>query len=139
MAADAGDAAPVRLPTEAMINGTWTPVAADTLFPKGNTTVRFSFRDASGNTGSSTSVVTVTARIADEPTINNAVGIGGARLRALQNPDGGWPFRVVGAGCAGTYGTCTNTFGVIGLGLLAADRHTGGTALRPAPSRPAMR
>ena len=77
-------------------------------------------------------MVTVTARIADEPTINSAVGMGGARLQVLQNPDGGWPFRVVGAGCAGTYGTCPNTFGVIGLGLLAADRHTGGTALRPA-------
>ena len=69
-AADAGDAAPLRLPTEALLNGTWTPVTVETLFPKGNTTtVRFSFRDASGNAANSTSVVTVTERIADEPTV----------------------------------------------------------------------
>ena len=43
-----------RLQTEALISGTWTPVTSDTLFPKGtNTTVRFRFRDASGNTGNS--------------------------------------------------------------------------------------
>ena len=53
-------------------------------------------------------------------------------MKRLQQPDGGWPFRVVGSGCAGPFGSCPNTFGVIGLGLLAADQHTGGTALRPA-------
>jgi hypothetical protein len=129
-AADAGDAAPVRLQAEALISGTWTPVTSETLFPKGNTTVRFSFRDASGNTGNSTSVVTVTARIADEPTVFSTVAMGGGRLHNLQNAvDGGWAFKVGSPGCGTPTGSCPNTFGIIALGLLATEARVGGESM----------
>lgn len=54
-ATDIGDPAPVRL--AAQVNG--APVDATTLFRTGATTVKFLFKDASGNTGFATSTVTV--------------------------------------------------------------------------------
>ena len=54
-ASDAADPAPSAL--TAAIGG--TPVGSATRFPIGTTTVTFAFRDATGNTGSATSTVTV--------------------------------------------------------------------------------
>jgi hypothetical protein len=53
---DVVDPAPIRLTPQ--VSG--TPVDGNLLFPVGNTTVTFLFRDASNNIGTATSVVTVT-------------------------------------------------------------------------------
>ncbi|HXI26964.1 MAG TPA: HYR domain-containing protein, partial [Vicinamibacterales bacterium] len=81
-------------------------------------------KDSLNNVGGSTSSVTVGPRIADAPTIVNAAAIGGARLKALQNADGGWPFQVGSNACGANAASCTNTIGTTGLGLLAAYART---------------
>ena len=62
-AVDAGDAAPTRESVQAVIDGSSVTATATTLFPAGTTSVVFTFRDASGNHGSATSSVTVTAPV----------------------------------------------------------------------------
>ena len=129
VASDLYDPAPVRLAPQVIVNGTPIDATAATLFPPGTTTVVYRFRDVNGNIGSSASSVTVTARVADEPTVVRTTAVGGARLKALQNPDGGWSFEVGSNVCGGTYGTCGNTIGTTALGLLAAYVRSGDTAL----------
>jgi hypothetical protein len=123
-AADLTDAAPAR---QVLVNG--AVADANTLFPMGITTVVFRFRDASGNTAAASSTVTVTARIVDAPTIVQTTAVGGTRLKFLQNPDGGWSFQVGSMACGGAYGTCTNTIGTTGLGLLAGYVRTNDPAM----------
>jgi hypothetical protein len=131
-AADIRDVAPVRSPPQAVISGSTVNVTTSTLFPRGATTVVFKYQDSTGNVGTASAVVTVTERVADELTMIGTVAMGGGRLQGLQNLDGGWSFKVGGAGCAGPYGSCANTIGIIALGLLATDARTGTTAMQPA-------
>src|SRR5262249_14404338 len=125
-AIDMRDPAPTALSTQAVVNGTTTvdPVATSTLLPPGPTPVTFRFKDSLGNVGTATSSVTVTARIADAPTIVDAARLGGSRLKNLQNADGGWPFQVGSSACGANGGSCPNTIGTTGLGLLAAYART---------------
>src|SRR2546428_3513692 len=62
-AIDGGDGAPVRQAPQAVINASTLDATADTLFPVGTTSVMFRFRDASGNIGSASSLLTVTAPV----------------------------------------------------------------------------
>jgi hypothetical protein len=110
--------------TRATIGGTLVDVGVATLFPPGVTQVTFAFRDANGNEGTAVSTIAVTARIPDEPTILQTTATGGARLQLLQNPDGGWSFEVGSMVCGPPYGSCPNTIGTTGLGLLAAYART---------------
>ena len=62
-AVDAGDVAPARESVQANIDGSPAAATDTTLFPVGTTSVVFTFRDASGNHGSATSSMTVTAPV----------------------------------------------------------------------------
>lgn len=65
----------------------------------------------------------------DSP-VRQALATGGARLKALQNPDGGWYFYVGDTQCGfGPGVSCPNTLGVTGLGLLAAAGESDNHAL----------
>jgi len=101
-AADAGDAAPVRLAPQATIGGTVVDVDVSTLFPVGATDVTFRFRDGSGNVGTAVTTVTV------------AASVGGV----VEMP--GVP--VTGTSSAGVPQPVTVSFaGVTQAGLLTAD------------------
>jgi hypothetical protein len=127
-AVDLHDLAPVEQVPRALINGTMVDATASTLLPPGTTSIVFRFKDASGNEGTASSTVTVTARIVDEPTVVHLMVTGAARLQALQNPDGGWSFEVGSSACGGEYGSCPNTIGTTALGLLAAYARSGDTS-----------
>ncbi len=67
-----------------------------------------------------------TAFVVDDPTVTQTVGAGAARLQALQNPDGGWPFLAADTDCGyGAGVSCPNTIGVTALGLIAGYTRTG--------------
>src|SRR4029077_11159876 len=87
--------------------------------PQGTSVVIFRYQDSLGLVGTGTSTVTVTPRTAEPATIVEATKIGGSRLRAEQNADGGWPFQVGSTVCGAGAASCTNTIGTPGLGLLA--------------------
>ena len=62
----------------------------------------------------------------DDPTVTQTVGAGASRLQVLQNPDGGWPFRIAGTPSAGRGRRLVpNTVGITALGLLAGYTRTG--------------
>ena len=121
-AIDLRDPAPTKLATQVVLAGTATPVPVDTTttFPLGTSVVTFRYQDSLGLPGTATTTVTVTPRTAEPATIVEAARLGGVRLRAEQNPDGGWPFQVGNNVCGPSAGSCTNTIGTTGLGLLAA-------------------
>jgi hypothetical protein len=60
-ATDLADSAPARELAEAMIDNALVAVTVETRFPVGTTPVTFRFHDASGNIGSASSTVTVSA------------------------------------------------------------------------------
>src|SRR5207247_9869200 len=64
--------------------------------------------------------LTGTGFIVDEPTVTQTVVDGGDAVRMLQNPDGGWYFRVGDTTCGmGAGVSCAHTIGATALGLLA--------------------
>ncbi|HEV3139193.1 MAG TPA: Calx-beta domain-containing protein, partial [Vicinamibacterales bacterium] len=66
--------------------------------------------------------------IVDQAAVVQSITKGANRLKAIQNPDGGWPFKVGSLVCGGAFGTCTNTIGTTALGLLATYARTGDAA-----------
>ena len=121
-AVDLRDPAPTKLTTQVVLAGTSTPVPVDTTttFPLGASVVTFRYQDSLGLLGTAATTVTVTPRTAEPAAIVEATRLGGVRLRAEQNPDGGWPFQVGNNVCGAGAASCTNTIGTTGLGLLAA-------------------
>lgn len=70
-----------------------------------------------------------TAFAVDEPTITATIAAAAGRLRALQNADGGWYFKVTDTSCGSGVGvSCPNLFGVNGLALLSDYARTANAA-----------
>jgi hypothetical protein len=121
-AIDLRDPAPTKLAAQVVLAGASAPVPVDntTTFPLGTSVVTFRYQDSLALLGTGTASVTVTPRTAEPATIVEAARLGGVRLRAEQNLDGGWPFQVGSNVCGTAAASCTNTIGTTGLGLLAA-------------------
>jgi hypothetical protein len=60
---DVADGAPLRLAPQAIINGVLTDIADNSVLPPGATAIAFRYRDASGNIGTGSAVLTVAAPI----------------------------------------------------------------------------
>lgn len=80
--------------------------------------------------GVQTITLTGVGFVVDEPTVLQTLVAAGARLRSLQNADGGWFFGANWTDCfAGTGVSCPNTLGVTGLALPFAYSRTSDPAL----------